>query len=171
MRNTKRTIFAVTVVVALALMGSWAFAHGRWGGRGHMGPGSDYGDELNLSPEQQEKVRAENQKFYEETAGLRTELYQKRLELRALLVDPSAEPETIKAKQREVLDLERQLQEKGLDHQLALRDVAPELLDDHGPCGYGPGYGHRMGWGHRHGGHRMGFGMGGRMGFGGGPSW
>jgi hypothetical protein len=170
MRNTKRTIFGITVVVALALMGSWAFAHGRWGGMGHRGPGSGYGYDSNLAPEQQEKLQAEDQKFYEETAGLRTELYQKRLELQALLVDRTAETGTIKAKQREVLDLERQLREKALDHRLALREVAPEGYADHGRCGYGSGDGHMMGGGHGHGGgHMMGFGMGGKMGFGGNP--
>lgn len=148
MKNRTRSMVAVALVVAVGLTGGWAFAHARWGGWGHMYPGHMYeGDAWNLSPEQRQKIEAENQRYYQESAKLRAELYQKRLELEALLVDPKADPETIKAKQREIFEVERQLREKALDYRLALRDLFPEGYMGRGRCPYGPGFGPMMGYG------------------------
>lgn len=173
MRNAKRTILVVTVVMTLALMGGWAFAHGMWGGRGRMYPGSGYGYGSNLAPEQQEKLQAQEQRFYQDTAELQRQLYQKRLELQGLFIDPNAGPDQIKAKQREIFELQRQFQERALDHRLALRELLPEAYSGQWPCGNGPGYGHMMGYGRHQGGWHMGGGpgFGARRGFGGGPCW
>jgi hypothetical protein len=101
MGKMRNTFTAIGVILAIVLIGGWAFAHGPWGGRGygqHQGYG--YGDPYsNLSPEQREKLQAQEQKFNQDTAQLQRELYQKRLELRSLWVDPKADPEKIKAKQ------------------------------------------------------------------------
>jgi hypothetical protein len=150
MRKTKRTTLVITVVMALALVGGFALAHDPGEKKGYGDPGAGRGWTSNLSPEQQERLRAQEQKFYEDTARLRTELYQRRLELQGLIVDPQADPETIKAKQRELFDLERQFQERALDHRLAVREVLPEGYAGGGPHGYGPGMDdrHRHGWGH-----------------------
>lgn len=173
MRNAKRTTLVVTIVVTLALMGGWAFAHGMWGGRGQIYSGSGYGYGWNLSPEQQEKLQAQQKKFYQDTAELQRQLYQKRLELQGLFIDPNVGPDQIKAKQREIFDLQREFQERALDHRLALRELLPEEYSGHWSCGNGPGYGHMMGYGRRHGGWHMGGGPGfnARKGFGGGPCW
>jgi Spy/CpxP family protein refolding chaperone len=134
MRKTKHTTLVITVVMALALVGGFALAHDPGERKGYGDPGAGRGWTSNLSPEQQERLRAQEQKFYEDTATLRTELYQRRLELQGLIVDPQADPETIKAKQQELFDLERQFQERALEHRLAVREV----LDDR----------HHHGWGH-----------------------
>jgi Spy/CpxP family protein refolding chaperone len=169
MRKTKNTLTAIGIVLAIVLVGGWAFAHGPWGGReyGHRGYGG--GDPYsNLSPEQKEKLQAQQQKFSEDTAELRRELSQKRLELRSLWIDPKADPEKIKAKQREVFELQRRLQEKALEHKLAIRELLPEEGIDQGPWGHGYG----MGSGPHHGkGHMRGHGFGAKRGYGRGPCW
>jgi Spy/CpxP family protein refolding chaperone len=167
--KAKNTIVAVAVVAAIVLVVGWAFAHGPWGARGygHRGYGSGYPYE-SLTPEQREKLQAQEQKFNQDTAELRRELYQKRLELQGLWADPKADPEKIKAKQREVSELQRRIQEKALDHQLAVRELLPEEGIGSGSwcSGYGMGYGHHYGRGHM-----WGPGPGPKSGYGGGRCW
>ena len=162
MRKTKRTISAIAVVLALVLVGGWAFAHGSWGKRGYGYPGSCFGDDPNLSPEQREKLRIQEEKFYQDTAELRRDLYQKRLDLQGLWADPKSDPEKIRAQQREIFDLQRQIREKALDQRLATREILPQEYFAQGPRGYGHhmGYGHQMGYGPRHGWGHMGRGPG-----------
>jgi hypothetical protein len=62
--------------------------------------------------------------------------------LKALWIDPKADRETIRSKQREVLELQRQFQEKRFEHQLAIRDLLPEDYLGESPWGMGPHRGH-----------------------------
>lgn len=169
MRKTRNALTAIGILLAIVLVGSWAFAHGPRGGRGygHQGYGHGY-PYSNLSSEQREKLQAQEEKFYQDTAELRKELYQRRLELQGLWVDPKADPEKIKAKQREVFELQRRIQDKALEHKLAVREQLPEKEIGQGP--WGPGYG--MGYGRHHGGgHMWGHGPGAMRGYGAGPCW
>ena len=168
MRKTKHTLTVIGVIVAIVLVGGWVFAHGPGGKRGYGETGCCGGSYSNLSPEQKEKLQAQQKKFYEDTAELRRELSQKRLELRSLWVDPKADPKKIRAKQKELFELQRRLQEKALEHKLAIRELFPEEQIGQGP--WGSGYG--MGQGPHHGkGHKWGPGQGSRRGSGGGPRW
>ncbi|NIS63458.1 MAG: periplasmic heavy metal sensor [Proteobacteria bacterium] len=167
MRKTRNTFTAIGIALAVVLVGSWAFAHGTWGGRGYGHRGYGHGDPYsNLSSEQREKLQAQEEKFYQDTAQLRKELYQKRLELQGLWMDPKADPEKIKAKQSEVFELQRRIQDKALEHKLATRELLPEGEVGHGPMGWG----HGMGFGPHHGGGPMG-GHGAMRGYGRGPCW
>jgi len=166
MGKKKNTVVAIGIIMAIVLVGGWAFARGPWGAMGYKGSyGYPYSD---LSLEQREKLQAQEQKFYEDTAQLRRDLYQKRLELRSLWVDPKADPKKIKTKQSEVFELQRRIQDKALEYQLVIRDLLPEEQFGQGPCGYGYGmvYGHHHRWGHMGGpGHSF------RRGYGGGLWW
>ena len=174
MRKTKTALVVVAVIVAVVLVGGWAFAHRPWGARGYGYGGCGHGDPYGsspystLTPEQREKLQAQEQKFYQDTAELRRELHQKRLELQGLWIDPNADPEKIKAKQREVSELQRRIQEKALDHQLAIRELLPDEEIGQGAwCpGYSRGYGYHQGRGHR-----WGPGPGPKSGYGGGRCW
>jgi len=163
MGKKKNTVVAIGIIMAIVLIGGWAFAQRPWVAKGYKsGYGYSYSD---LSPEQREKLQAQEKKFYEDTVQLRRELYQKRLEVRSLWVDPKADAEKIKAKQSEVFELQRRIQDKALEHQLAIRDLLPEEQFGQVPYGYGYGMGHgrHHGWGHM-GGPGQGF----RRGYGGG---
>jgi hypothetical protein len=154
MRTKKNRLIVVGAVVAIVLGGSWAFAHGPRGVRGHGYSGCEHGYPYsNVTPEQREKVKVQEEKFYRDTAEIRRELYQKRLALRGLWVDPKADPEKIRAKQREVVGLERRLQDMAFEHRMALRDLVPEEEVYQGSRGfghgkpYGPHHGKGYGWG------------------------
>lgn len=160
MKKKYRTTAAIAAMMALVLTGGWAFAHGSWGKKGSGYPGSCHEDYSQLSPEQREKLEAQEQKFYEETAELRQELYQERLELQGLWVDPKTDSEKIRAKQREIFQIEQQLREKALEYRLATRDLFPQGNPGWGTWGHGRhmGYGYGMGHGPMHGrGHMRGF--------------
>ena len=153
MRKTKHTLTVIGVIATIVLVGGWAFwafAHGPLGKGGYGHPGHSYEYHYsNLSPEQREKLQAQEQKFYEDTAELRRELSQKRLDLRSLWIDPKADPQKIKVRQREVFELQRRIQEKAMEHKLAIRELLPEEGIGRGPWGSGMGYGphHRRGYG------------------------
>ncbi|MFQ6079541.1 MAG: Spy/CpxP family protein refolding chaperone [Thermodesulfobacteriota bacterium] len=173
MRKTKSTVTAIGIALAIVLVGGWAFAHGPWRERGYGRHGYGYGDPYsNLSSEQREKLQAQEEKFYQDTAELRRELYQKRLELQGLWIDPKADPEKIKTKQREVFELQSRIQDKALEHKLAARELLPEGEVGQGPMGWGHGMGpgSGMGFGPHHGGGHMG-GSGAMRGYGAGPCW
>lgn len=139
MGKTKHQLSAIAITGAIVLIGTWAFAGGRWGSKGYGHPRHGYGYHPNPSKGQRGKLQIEQEKFSKETAELRREFYQKRLELRALLVDPKADPEKIKAKQGEVVKLKRKRQEKALEHRMATRELLPEEDFYHGSRGYGAG--------------------------------
>jgi len=126
MKNRKNIIVTITVISALVFLGGWALAYDQAGKRGDRGPRYGYGCRVDLTSEQEEKLEAEQERFFHDTADMRRELRQKRLEMEALWLDPKNDPEKIKAKHKEVLELQRQLQEKRLDHKLALREILPD---------------------------------------------
>lgn len=169
----KRTVVALGLVGALALTASAAFAWGPWFGRGMgmgYGPGYGYGPAVaapNLSAEQVTKLQKIQGDRYAEMAKVRSEMFAKRAELQALFREPTLDQPKIAAKQKEIVALQAQMQEKAL----AARSAVAEMLTPEqraqmpvfGPgmgAGFGPGRG--MGYGPR-----MGFGPG--MGFG--PRW
>ncbi len=167
--SKKNAVTTIGIILAFVLVSGWAFAHGPRGSKGHRDPGCGYGYPYSdLSSEQRERLQAQEQKFYQDTAELRRELYQKRLELQGLWADPKADPEKIKAKQGEVSELQRRIQDKALEHQLAVRELLPE--EGIGSGSWCPDYG--MGYGHHYGmRHMWGPGPGPKSSYGGGRCW
>ena len=103
------------------------------GGRGMRGPMhppmADWAKQLNLAPDQAQKIQESKEFFLRDTLAWRDELAGKRFELRNLLRNPEADPQTILNKQREVFDLESKIQERGLLHQIEVRKVlTPEQI-------------------------------------------
>jgi Spy/CpxP family protein refolding chaperone len=169
MKNKRNALTALGIILAIILVGGWAFADGRWGTKRYGSPGCGHGDPYsNLTPEQREKLQAQEEKYYRDTEDLRRDLYQKRLDLRKVWIDPKADSEGIRAKQKEVFEVERRLQDKAFDHRMALRDLVPEGELSRSP----EGYDHGRGYGPHHwGGHRRGPGSRTKGGYGGGPCW
>ncbi|MFI5341705.1 MAG: Spy/CpxP family protein refolding chaperone, partial [Candidatus Methylomirabilales bacterium] len=145
----KRTMVALGLVGALALTASAAFAWGPWSGRG-VGPfgyGPGYGPGLagtNLSADQTAKIQKIQSDRYAEMVKVRSEMFAKRAELQALFREPTLDQAKIAAKQKEIMALQAQMQEKALAARTAVAEVlTPEQraqLPAFGP-GAGPGFG------------------------------
>ena len=153
----KNKTIMILAVLAILAFGAYAFAgwgmgydnHG-WGNhgqgmfqRGSEGPGYGYmmGD---WSKEQARKLDKERNGFYEATEGLRQEIYGKKLELRAEL--SSANPDARKAAsiQKEISKLEARLNQKQIDHMIAVKKINPNAgrgFMERGSRGYGSSYG------------------------------
>jgi len=139
----KTTIIGLSLTLALALMATAALA---WGpGRGYgMGPGYGTPAIPNLTAEQSSKIQALQKAHLDEIAPLREELFKKSTELRSLWLSQNPDQATITAKQKEILNLQTQLQEKGTNLRLETRILlTPEQQAQ--LATFGPGFGPRMG--------------------------
>jgi Spy/CpxP family protein refolding chaperone len=150
MRNIKTIITAVASVAVIGFAIN-AFAHGGmgWGGgMGHHGQGwhhrGDYGPGYDdqMSKEQYKQFEQKREAFFKETQDLRANLYDKERELQSELA--KAKPDAAKASglQKEISELQAQLDQKRIDHMLEMRKVAPNAGRGYvrgGPMmGYGP---------------------------------
>jgi Spy/CpxP family protein refolding chaperone len=100
---------------------------------------------LNLTAEQSEKIRAMRETHQKDTIPIQTKMFTKRAELRLLWMQTNPDSAKIKSKQKEILDLKGQLQEKQTDFRLEfLKTLTPEqrtkllaqgLARHHGPRG------------------------------------
>jgi Spy/CpxP family protein refolding chaperone len=155
----KKVVF-VGLVVALGIgLGGLALAHyagyGGYGGYmmgpgygGHMmgqgyGPnyggygGCGYGTQASqLSPEQTKKLDELRQKQWEETKGLREELFKKYQELESLYAQPNPDQKAIDKLQKETFNLEQRLREKDFAFNQEANRIAPQ---SQGSSGYGRG--------------------------------
>jgi Spy/CpxP family protein refolding chaperone len=155
----KKLVVGLVVVLGIGL-GGLAFAHygghGYYGGQGYygghmMGPGYGYGAHMmgpgyggcwedpqasNVSPEQAKKLEQLRQKNWEETKGLREELFSKQQELRTLYAQPNPDQKAIDKLQKETFDLTQRLREKNFAFHQEASKIAPEF---HGRYGYGKG--------------------------------
>ena len=118
------------------------------GGYGY-GPGM-YG--LNLTEEQSAKVESLRDTHQKEMAPLRSELYTKQTELKALWAQKTPDRNAILAKQKEISKLRDQMREKRTIHRLDMRGVlTPEQQDQLSVRGYGKGFDRHRGFGHGYG--------------------
>ena len=144
----KTTIVGFGLILVLALVATVALA---WGpgfgpgfGRGFGGPGSGVPPIPNLTDEQSTQIQALRDGFLKEIEPLRKELYAKQTELRTLWSSPNPDQAAITAKQKEMLDLRTQLQEKASSLGLEIRKVlTPEQLAQMPAFSQGAGFGPR----------------------------
>ena len=149
------TIAAVLAVAATSFAG-WGRGHGGYGY--HMGPGygmhrgwgqgprgyDDQGYQSDMSDEDMANLDKERQAFFEATSDLRENLYQKELELRSELAKPEPDAQKAAGIQKEISNLECQLDQKRLDHRIKMRKDFPRSGyrgDGYGPRGRGMGRG------------------------------
>jgi Spy/CpxP family protein refolding chaperone len=149
----KTTIIGLGLILVLALMATIALA---WGpgsgpgfGRGFGGPASGSPPIPNLTAEQSTQIQALREAFLKEVEPLQKELYTKGTEFRSLWSNPNADQTAIIAKQKEILDLQFNLQEKAANLGLEIRNVlTPEQLAQLPAFSQGAGFGPRgMGFG------------------------
>jgi Spy/CpxP family protein refolding chaperone len=143
----KRITLITTLIIMLASAPS-VMAQSR-GMKGEMGPGEGrHGAalaNLNLTAEQSEKIRAMREAHQKDIIPIQTKMFTKRAELRLLWMQTNPDSAKIKSKQKEILDLKGQLQEKQTDYRLEFLNIlTPEqrtkllaqgLGRHHGPRG------------------------------------
>jgi Spy/CpxP family protein refolding chaperone len=145
----KTTIIGLGVVLGLALVATVALA---WGpgfgpgfGRGFGGPAYGVPPIPNLTAEQSTQIQALRDGFLKEIEPIQKELYGKASEFRSLWQSPNSDQAAIAAKQKEIFNLQSQLQEKATNLGLEIRKVlTPEQLAQLPPFagrGFGPGAG------------------------------
>jgi Spy/CpxP family protein refolding chaperone len=140
----KKTVIALGLAVVVLLGITYVYAGGPGFGPG-KGPGNCAGGcgGLNLTSEQQTKMKEMHQQHYDEVAPLREKMFSLRQELRTLWSDPKANSGVIQEKTKEMNDLRNQMQEKMVEFRLEARNLlTPEQIEAMGAgCGQGPGRG------------------------------
>jgi len=162
----------ISLIIALILLVASAniAMAGHRGKGGGMGPWAGMNapalSNLNLTTEQEEKIRVLGEAHQKELAPLRMELFKKRTELKLLWMQTNLDANKIKAKQKEIHELRGQLQEKLTDSRLDFYNtLTPEQRTQFILQKYGRGHGFRGPRGGLHGpGHGKGPGMGPGMG-------
>ena len=144
----KTTIVGLGLVLALALAATAALAWGPGFGRGFGGPGFGSPPIPNLTAEQSAQIQALRDSFLKEMEPLQNVLWTKRTELRTLWSNPNTDPAEITAKQKEIWDLQSNLQEKAANLSLDIRKVlTPEQLAQLPAFARGAGFGPGRGFG------------------------
>ena len=139
---------------------------GGYGQRGSAAPGY----QGNMSDQDIDKIQKERQAFFEDTRVTRENLYQKELELRSEMAKQDPDVNKAVALQKEVSELEGQLNQKRVEQRIKMQKENPDLFA-------GRGYGMGRGYGKGGGGMGRGYGMGpggmgrGFQGRGGGGCW
>ena len=149
---SKKLIIGLTVAAVIGI-GTYAFGH-MGGGDGYYGrmhggpmmhqgyygePGNDY--RTDLKDEDIKALDEERIAFLKATDSVRQNLYSKELELRSELYKENPDVSKAGAMQKEISELESELDQKRLDHMIKIRKLNPNA---------GRGFmmgGHHMGYG------------------------
>ena len=163
------SILGITMLVAALSVPVFAWAHG-WG-RGQYNMGSwggcpvyetEYGKGYgNLTEDQHEKLDKLNRKFYEEADQIKNKTWSKSKELNTLLNSSNPDAEKAKALQKEISELNSELDQARINFKLEAGKINPDArFGEKYGRGYGR-YGRHMGGGHMmdFGGHMGGYGM------------
>ena len=145
-------VLAIIAVLAVAVTSFAGWGRGHWGSGYHMGPGYGMhrgwgggpGYQGDMSEEDIAKLGKERQAFFEATSDLRENLYQKELELRSELAKPEPDAKKAAGIQKEISNLESQLDQKRLEQRIKMRKDFPRFGfrgDGYGPRGRGMGRG------------------------------
>lgn len=109
--------------------------------RGHYGePGYDY--RADLKDEDIKALEEERSAFLKTTGSIRQNLYSKELELRSELYKENPDVSRAGALQKEVSELESELDQKRIDHMIKIRKLSPNAGRGFMMGGYHMGYGY-----------------------------
>lgn len=124
-RSIEMIRFIFSLVFLMAVVGATSASAGPWG-RG-MGPGacdSPHAEAaLGLTSEQSQKLQALRQAYLDEIAPLQNQLFGRNAELRLLWSAQEPDKEQIASKQKEINDLEQQIEDRSTRHRLSCREV------------------------------------------------
>jgi zinc resistance-associated protein len=166
-------ILALAAVIAVPVMaqgpgyGRGRHMQGYWGGDAGSCPWYGRGYE-NLTDEQREQMGALDQKFFDQTAQVRTQMWAKKAELNVLMNTSNPDLEKAKALQKEISDLSAKMAQDRITLYAEAKKIDPDARfgqgwgrgKGFGPGPYGGGYGGGYGPGMGRGWHRGGPGQG-----------
>jgi Spy/CpxP family protein refolding chaperone len=149
---SKKLIAGLTAVAVIGI-GTYAFGHMGGGnnyyGGMHGGPamhqgaygmtGYDY--RANLKDEDIKALDEERSAFFKATESIRQDLYSKQLELRSELYKENPDTTKAGALQKEISELESELDQKRIDHMIKVRKLSPNAGRGFMMGGYHMGYG------------------------------
>ncbi len=144
------TTVGILLLVSVLAVPVFAWHRGGWDdssrGPGYCGQGGrTFGS---TTEEQRNQLDKLEQKFYDDTRGLRTQMWIKSDELDALLNTSEPDRKKVKALQEEISSLRGKMAQKRIDSDLEARNIAPNSGFARG--GHGKGYGrHMRGYGPR----------------------
>ena len=161
MNNFAKAVIVVAIIGIVGFAATSFAGWGRGGGGNCWGQGSGWaqrgsgptGYQSNLSDDEIDKLNNDRQAFFEDTRELRGKLYQKELELRSELAKKDPDAKKAAGLQKELSDLESQLDQKRVNHRIKMQKENPEFFA-------GRGYGRKQGYGPRGMGMGRGYGMG-----------
>lgn len=171
----KRIITIVGIIALVGVMVAPALAYSPRGGSGEQmvgprggGPADcpghgrgHYGDRAgSITEEQRAELDKLHQKFFDETAQVRTDLLAKKGALRTLLQTSNPDEAKALALQKEISDLKGKMAEARIKYLFEARKINPDACigwEGHGRGGYGR---HMKDFGHGRGPGRMGGGYG-----------
>jgi protein CpxP len=134
---------------------SSAFAYREGGGRGAgRGPCGDWDrgarfQELNLTPEQDDKITALREAHLKDVKPLMDKMFSKRGDLKILWLQKNPDEEKIRATQKEIRALRDQLEDKRWDYRKASLNVLTPEQQAKIKTRFGRGWGHCFDVGHR----------------------
>jgi Spy/CpxP family protein refolding chaperone len=148
----KTAIVGFCAILSLALVATvvlaWGPGFGPMFGQGFGGPAYGVPPIPDLTAEQSSQIQALRDGFLKEIEPLREDLFTKGTELRTLWSSPDPDAAAVTAKQKEILALQSEIQEKATTLGLEIRKVlTPEQLAQlpafsrNGPFGPGSGFG------------------------------
>jgi zinc resistance-associated protein len=161
----KRVLTAAGIMTLVAALAIPALAQGPGMGRGFRGQGGPedrprYTSSSNLTEEQKTQMDNLHQKFFDQTAQLRSQIAAKHSELNILMNTSNPDLEKAKALHKELSDLKGKMGQERINLFAEERKVDPNARFG-GGWGRGKGDGPRaMGYGRGMGGHRGGNGPG-----------
>ncbi|OGR38293.1 MAG: hypothetical protein A3J80_02070 [Desulfobacula sp. RIFOXYB2_FULL_45_6] len=138
----KKSVTIISSVLFIALFTGSVFAFGPGMGMGgRHSSGCGFGGEeawSDLSKEQKDELTALRQKFIDETYALRSSKNQKHQEMRMLMETSAPDRAKLSKLSGEILDIEKQLNEKQIDFMLSAKKISPEIALG---AGFGRGQG------------------------------
>jgi len=172
-KKMRKVLMTLGILFMVGILAAPVFAH-RWGrgeDRAYGGPGAgpcwvEGGD---ITDSQQVELDKLHEKFVNDTAKLREDIWNKSAELDSLLDSSNPDATKVRTLQKEISDLKAKMADNRVDFELEARKIAPNARFGRGyGKGYGQGYGRGYGMGYHHGPHGQ---HGPHYGRGYGPCW
>ena len=144
----KKSMILIISIAAIALMTTNAFSWGHSRGQGGMRGGcagymsNTYQD---LTPEQQDQLKALHQKWIDDTYEKRASMASIRNQMQMMMETTNPDRDKLVDLSAELADLAKDLAANRIDFQLAVQKIAPGFR-------MGPGFGMGHGWGCQFGG-------------------